>query len=126
VVVNRTFAMQLLAGKITPTTYADIAPVVQVLGQFPGLATTPPPFYMTNLGTALWMLIKLEPGATFSKAQMIQSLKQAHSQFALTHFSLLSGLVAQLYLPKKPILLGATDTFYHSAFRDWPDWRNAI
>lgn len=63
---------------------------------------------MTNLGTAFWMLIKLEPGATFSKAQMFQSLKQAHSQFALTHFSLLSGQVAQLYLPKKLMLLGAT------------------
>lgn len=127
-VVNRTFAMQLLAGETTPTTQPDTALLAQVLGkriqldieqqpftivgvtediQLPGLATTPPRFYMTNLGTALWMLIKLEPGATFSKAQMIQSLKQAHSQFALTHFSLLSDQVAQLYLPKKLMLLGA-------------------
>ncbi len=127
-VVNRTFAMQLLADSPGNTTEHNNTALTQVLGkriqldieqqpftivgvtediQLPGLAVTPPRFYMTNLGTALWMLIKLEPGATLNKTQMIQHLKQSHSQFALTHFSLLSDQVAQLYLPKKLMLLGA-------------------
>lgn len=127
-VVNRTFAMQLLGDSPGNTTEHNNAPLTQVLGkriqldieqqpftivgvtediQLPGLTVTPPRFYMTNLGTALWMLIKLEPGATLNKTQMIQHLKQSHSQFALTHFSLLSDQVAQLYLPKKLMLLGA-------------------
>ena len=55
--------------------------------QLPGLATTPPRFYMTNLGTALWMLIKLEPGATFNKAANDSGhLKQSHSQFCVNPF----------------------------------------
>lgn len=123
-VVNRTFAMQMLGS----TTGIGEPALEQVLGrsiqldiakqpftivgvtediQLPGLAATPPRFYMTNLGTALWFLIKPEPGATFSQQQMIRTLQQAHSQFALTHFSLLSDQVDQLMLPKKFILLGA-------------------
>jgi putative ABC transport system permease protein len=62
---------------------------------------------MTNLGTALWLLIKLEPGATFSQEQMIQTLQQAHPQFALTRFGLLSDQVNALFLPKTLLLLGA-------------------
>lgn len=123
-VVNRTFAMQLLgstAGIGEPALEQVLGRRIQldiakqpftIVGvtediQLPGLAATPPRFYMTNLGTALWILIKLEPGATFSQQQMIRTLQQAHSQFALTHFSLLSDQVDQLMLPKKFILLGA-------------------
>lgn len=127
-VVNRTFAMQLLGDEAGNTAQDQTITLQQVLGrriqldiekqpftivgvtediQLPGLTTTPPRFYMTNLGTALWMLIKLEAGATLHKEQMIKALQQAHSSFALTHFSLLSDQVAQLYLPKKFMLLGA-------------------
>ncbi len=62
---------------------------------------------MTNLGSALWLLIKLEPGATFQPHQMIQLLQQAHPQFALTQFALLSEQVHALFLPKTLMLLGA-------------------
>ncbi len=130
-IVNRTFAQQLLAESAWQNQsdqQAQTAGLQQVLGrriqldieaqpftivgvtediQLPGITVTPPRFYITNLGTALWLLIKLEPGAIFSKEQMIRSLQQADSQFALTHFSVLSDQVAQLYLPKQFMLLGA-------------------
>ncbi len=123
-VINRTFAMQLL-GATTSSIPADLQ---QVLGrriqldieqqpftivgvtediQLPGLAITPPRFYMTNLGSALWLLIKLEPGATFQPQQMIKLLQQAHPQFALTQFAMLSEQVHALFLPKTLMLLGA-------------------
>jgi hypothetical protein len=128
-VINRTFALQLLGNpQLAADPQQHASTLQQVLGrrlqldiekqpftivgvtediQLPDLAVTPPRFYMTNLGTALWLLIKLEPGATFTQQQMIGALQQAHSQFALTHFSTLSEQVNQLLLPKKLMLLGA-------------------
>lgn len=127
-VINRTFALQLLGNPQLTNSQQQTAVLQQVLGrrlqldmekqpftivgvtediQLPGLAVTPPRFYMTNLGTALWLLIKLEPGATFSQEQMIRTLQQAHPQFALTRFGLLSDQVNALFLPKTLLLLGA-------------------
>ncbi len=129
IVINQTFARQLLGlsahGLNTDDNGLALQPVIgrriqldieqqpfQVIGvvadvQLPGLATTPPRFYMTNLGTALWLLIKLEPGAKFDKLAMIKALQQAHSQFALTHFAPLSELTDRLYLPQQLLALGA-------------------
>lgn len=127
-VINRTFALQLLGNPQLVDPAQQTAALQQVLGrrlqldmekqpftivgvtediQLPGIATTPPRFYMTNLGTALWLLIKLEPGATFSQEQMIRTLQQAHPQFALTRFGWLSDQVNALFLPKTLLLLGA-------------------
>ena len=127
-VINRTFALQLLGNPQLVDPAQQTTALQQVLGrrlqldmekqpftivgvtediQLPGLAATPPRFYMTNLGTALWLLIKLEPGATFSQEQMIRTLQQAHPQFALTRFGWLSDQVNALFLPKTLLLLGA-------------------
>lgn len=121
-IVNRTFARQLLGNIIQTEDFQQILgkriqldieqlpfSIVGVTEdiQLPGYETTPPRFYITNLGTALWLLIKLEPGATFSKENMIKVLQHADSQFALTHFSQLKDEVTRLYLPQKIILLGA-------------------
>lgn len=128
IIVNETFARQLLHAEAEsdgPKRQSDWQQVIgrqikldmqqqpfQVIGvvndlQLPGLAVTPPRFYMTNLGTALWMLIKLKPTSTLNKAEMVAALQQAHSQFALTHFSSLAQLTEHLYLPQYLMLGGA-------------------
>lgn len=128
IIVNETFARQLLlagAAGDAANEQPDWQQVIgrqikldmqqqpfQVIGvvtdlQLPGLAVTPPRFYMTNLGTALWMLIKLKPATTFSKTDMVAALQQAHSQFALTQFSSLAELTDRLYLPQRLMLGGA-------------------
>ncbi|RVT42769.1 FtsX-like permease family protein [Rheinheimera sediminis] len=130
-IVNRTFARKLIGdsaqtddfqqvlGKriqldIEQTPFSIVGVTEDI--QLPGYEMTPPRFYITNLGTALWLLIKLEPGATFSKENMIKMLQQTDSQFALTDFSQLKDEVAKLYFPQKIILLGAISLAVFTVF----------
>ncbi|WP_085300587.1 ABC transporter permease [Cognaticolwellia mytili] len=61
--------------------------------QLPTKREVPARFYLTNYGTATYLLLKLKENMTLNRAQIIETLNDIDSQFALTKLDKLSDSI---------------------------------
>ena len=89
----------------------DGSPPFTVIGvisnlQLPTKREVPARFYLTNYGTATYLLLKLKENTTLNRAQIIKTLNDIDSQFALTKLDKLSDNINVVNM--KYIVVAAT------------------